>query len=252
MSRSRGWCFTINNYDDDDIASVIVMGDDAQYYISGFEKGQKGTPHIQGYVYFTNAKSFDRIKKYIPNAHIEIQRGTPEQASGYCKKEGQYYEYGKIPTPGAASWDKIEQAVRDPKINPMLYRQYRNIYNSVKMVERDNDTRQLWIVHESLRYDVIKYFKSDICVEMQDYDGEYVMFVNEINTHWIYDWIWGLPHKIRRGYEMIKQNPVIVIIFYSGVVELAHLKRKYPDIVDKWYSEGEVISLESEETTESD
>lgn len=96
--RSRDWCFTLNNYTDEDIAMLDNMSSTTQYIIYGKEVAETGTNHLQGYVYFADAKSFSKMKKTLPSgSHIEKTKGTPQQASEYCKKENNYVEYGALP-----------------------------------------------------------------------------------------------------------------------------------------------------------
>lgn len=99
-SRSRGWCFTINNYTIFDLDKVSQI--ECDYLVYGLEEGQKKkTPHIQGYLYFNNAREFQRIKKILPEtAHITKANGTPEQNKKYCTKEGHFHEVGECPKQG--------------------------------------------------------------------------------------------------------------------------------------------------------
>lgn len=95
--RSRGWCFTINNYTEHDENIVFDMSWDCAYIVCGREVGESGTAHLQGYVYYSTMKSLSQMKAVHETAHWEPQRGTPQQASDYCKKEGDFYECGNIP-----------------------------------------------------------------------------------------------------------------------------------------------------------
>lgn len=96
QQRSRGWCYTINNYTEDD--KLRLNNIDCRYQINGYEIGEQGTHHIQGYIYFQLKKSFNQVKKLLGNnAHIEKQRGNFNQAIDYCKKDGKFEERGKIP-----------------------------------------------------------------------------------------------------------------------------------------------------------
>jgi len=99
--RSRGWCFTINNYTDADTVMVRSLVHDSIYIIAGRETGENGTPHIQGYVYFANPRALTSVKKKLPRAHLEAQKGTNAQASEYCKKDGDILlEHGSPPSQG--------------------------------------------------------------------------------------------------------------------------------------------------------
>lgn len=91
--RARGWCFTLNNPTDDEITSVQQL--ECVYLIFGKEK--VSTAHLQGYVYFANGKTLAAAKKFIPRAHLEIARGTPEQNTVYCSKDGIVFEKGTRP-----------------------------------------------------------------------------------------------------------------------------------------------------------
>lgn len=93
--RARGYCYTLNNYTEKEVEHL--KGIDFKYQILGFEKGENGTPHIQGYVYFINKKSLKQLKKINPRIHWEVQKGTFEQAIQYCKKDGSAVELGVAP-----------------------------------------------------------------------------------------------------------------------------------------------------------
>lgn len=100
--RARGWCFTINNYTNDDL--INFWESDADYGIFGFESGDNDTPHMQGYMYWTNPIEFRTVKSILPRAHIEKQRAkNPAQAITYCTKESDYYEFGTKPDQGGRS-----------------------------------------------------------------------------------------------------------------------------------------------------
>jgi hypothetical protein len=102
--RSRGFCFTINNYTSNDLKRFMTnqMRQQCRYYIFGFEVAPTtGTPHLQGYIYFHNQKSFKNIKKLLgDNAHIEKQHGTTIQNIAYTSKDNKYIEYGDKPEMG--------------------------------------------------------------------------------------------------------------------------------------------------------
>ncbi|AYP28704.1 MAG: putative viral replication protein [Cressdnaviricota sp.] len=119
--RSRAWCFTINNYTPLEFETLKLL--QAQYIILGREIGETLTPHIQGYVYFTNAKTRPAVSRMLPRAHLEKRFGSHTQAADYCKKEGDFWEHGEAPVEsteasqrgGAATkiaWDKILEHVR--------------------------------------------------------------------------------------------------------------------------------------------
>ena len=98
-SQAKRWCFTLNNYTSEEVNSITALSDreDVQYLVFGYETGDQGTPHLQGYVYFSVAKRFATVTGLIPRAHLEVSRGTPKEASEYCKKESNFVEFGALP-----------------------------------------------------------------------------------------------------------------------------------------------------------
>lgn len=89
MSYAKRWCFTLNNYSDDDIKRVkeICTTDTCVFAIVGLEVGQSGNQHMQGFIHFRVKKTFVAVKKLFPNAHIELAQGTDNQNLKYCSKE---------------------------------------------------------------------------------------------------------------------------------------------------------------------
>nr|QXP07797.1 MAG: replication associated protein [Arizlama virus] len=95
MQRARAWCFTLNNYTKDQV--VLARNVDCQYIVFGKEKGANGTPHLQGFVYFKNARTMSAVKKLLPgNPHLEAAKDIPA-AIEYCKKDGDVVERGTAP-----------------------------------------------------------------------------------------------------------------------------------------------------------
>lgn len=92
VNKSRNWCFTLNNYDSKDIDTLTQC---KFQYIFQEEKGEEGTPHLQGLLCSNNAISFNSIKKLLPRAHIEKCKNK-NASINYCKKGES--RFGKIYT----------------------------------------------------------------------------------------------------------------------------------------------------------
>lgn len=94
---AKNWCFTLNNFTDNELEQIRQL-DNIAYLVIGKERGAEGTPHLQGYISFKSKRSLKSIKDATTNRmHLEIMRGTPEQASDYCKKDGDFEEHGTLP-----------------------------------------------------------------------------------------------------------------------------------------------------------
>lgn len=100
---ARNYCFTINNYSDSDVELCKSFYDShCKYLVYGLETGESGTPHIQGYFQLKTKCRLTGLKKsFHPTAHLEIARGSPDEAADYCKKDGEYVELGTMLNQGA-------------------------------------------------------------------------------------------------------------------------------------------------------
>nr|WAE42968.1 MAG: replication associated protein [Cressdnaviricota sp.] len=112
-TKSRAWCFTWNNYSalDIDYVKETLTGTLAQY-LFGEEKGEQGTPHLQGVVRFKNARSFDSIKKLFKNNHVESCRNWPASLN-YCSKEGRTFTNIEKKKPMEDRWDEHMHGIYD-------------------------------------------------------------------------------------------------------------------------------------------
>lgn len=95
-TKARGWCVTINNYTEEDITHLRLI--DCTYGIWGREVAPTtGTPHLQCFFYWTNARSFNMVKTLFRDWHLEQAKGNSYQNFVYCSKEGEFEEKGVRP-----------------------------------------------------------------------------------------------------------------------------------------------------------
>lgn len=112
-SLAKNWCFTINNPTDDEELWLCTHGEEIalsetsvfSYLVFGRETGENNTPHLQGYFRLRTKKRLATIKSLdgFERAHLEVARGTAKQASDYCKKDGDFDEYGSFKSTGNGS-----------------------------------------------------------------------------------------------------------------------------------------------------
>lgn len=102
ITPSKRWCFTLNNYSDDDIDRLVpILNEYCSKYIVGKEVGEQGTPHLQGFFEF---KTKRRPVNLFNNKkiHFEKTRGGDIDNVVYCSKEGSVilnFNMPKIPRP---------------------------------------------------------------------------------------------------------------------------------------------------------
>lgn len=99
MQVSR-WVFTLNNFTDQDVEHLSHLGaslaaSNLKYLVFGREVGDSGTPHLQGFVLFSRSVRLTNVRALISaRGHFEAARGSNDQAATYCKKDGDFEEYG--------------------------------------------------------------------------------------------------------------------------------------------------------------
>lgn len=130
MSLAKRWCFTLNNPTEDEKLDIATHGEEISvdpdysafsYLVIGNEVGDNGTPHLQGYFWLRDKKRLASIKRLpgFGRCHLEVARGTHKQASDYCKKDGDFLEFGEaLGTGNASSFEALREWVRGQDVAP--------------------------------------------------------------------------------------------------------------------------------------
>lgn len=151
-TRYRNFCITINNYTEEWI-DKIAASEDYSYGILGREIGDNGTPHLQGYLELKKQTRFTSVVNALASLcdgkkpHIEPRRGTAREAADYCKKDGDYKEWGEMANPGRRTdLEHIKKMIENGKSeldvaqahfgtwakNPHVYKKYRELLMAKK------------------------------------------------------------------------------------------------------------------------
>jgi len=180
----------------------------------GREVGESGTPHLQVYIEFNEGISMSQLKKRLlcKTLHCEPRYGTAEQASDYCKKDGDYFEKGSLSKQGARQdlcelKDKIlnGSSVADIAMdNPVVYHQYGRTLNFIedlkmRKLHRSEMTLGYWI------YGSTGTGKSEMVFENYHPDTHYI---------WKYDNGWN------DGYA---QQDIVIIDEFRGQLRFSEL-----------------------------
>lgn len=93
FTTSRNCCFTLNNPTQGELdhlnAFTTKLPDGVKRITFQLEKGENGTPHLQGYCEFTKVLSKTAMKTLLgtDRLHLEKRVGTVDQAVRYCQKK---------------------------------------------------------------------------------------------------------------------------------------------------------------------
>jgi len=129
MSRAKNWCFTLNNYTNEDIERLEGLGDQVSYLIYGKEVGDTGTPHLQGFVAFPNRLRMAQAIAIIGQAHFTVARNVPASIE-YCKKEGDFSEIGEMGG-GQGSRSDLDAFKEDVKGGNLSMKSIRELHSEV-------------------------------------------------------------------------------------------------------------------------
>lgn len=124
--KSKHWIWTLNNPTEAELAFLRSEGasmGEVEYLIFGHERGEGGTYHLQGYATFRNRKRLTTVKSWgLTRAHLEIKRGSCKEASDYCKKDGEFEEFGALPRERGhrADLDAIQEKIKGGVSNAVI------------------------------------------------------------------------------------------------------------------------------------
>lgn len=147
MSKSTRWCFTLNNYNDDEVVIIRALQVKIVYLVFGYEVApETGTPHLQGFVIFKSQQRFAAVRKILPRAHWEITQRTSIAAANYCKEDGKFEEFGVLPMSageagGAAEkdrWELARKRAREGNLDEVPSDIYIKYYRTLKEIAKDH------------------------------------------------------------------------------------------------------------------
>lgn len=238
MSKSRAYCFTLNNYTEEEYLEISNI--ECKYMVIGKEVGESGTPHLQGYINLENPRSLASLKKSMKRAHIEVAKGSPLQASQYCKKDGNFIEKGNLPAQGKRTdLEEIREMVdagsgmREMVDKAKSYQSIRSAELILKYKEKKRDWKPevVWVCGASgtgkTRWAYDNYPHEDIHKQpasetkwFEGYDAHPVVIIDEVDMDTSYSTLKELTDR----YPMKVHNKGGMRSFLARVIVLTSLQ----------------------------
>jgi len=246
-SRFHGWCFTLNNHGEEDYKLIESMKekDLFKYIVFGRETGEEGTPHLQGYVYLKLKKALAGVRKMLPRAHWEPQRGNFTQAIEYCKKDGDFFEDGEPPVDqkekgkrGREYWEEQKSLAKRGKLDDVDPQLFVTHYGALRAIQKDfapmpdplDDTCGYWYYGETgmgkshaARAECPEHYLK-MCNKWWDgYQGEDDVIIEDFDKahsvlgHHLKIWAdkYPFPAEIKGGKINIRPKKIIITSNYS-------------------------------------
>lgn len=269
MSRSRNQCFTLNNYTSEEVSVLEEL--DVKYIVFGYEVGENGTPHLQGYLEFENARALGGVKKIVGDrAHLEQRRGTAKQAVDYCKKDGEFFEKGELSSQGnrtdidAVKEDILNGAKEEDVIinNFQLYCRYKNGFD--KLMDMQNCKKKRTTMTKGIQlygptgvgksHKAFELAGDDVYVQTDDngqqdgYTGQGTVIINDFRGAIKYNEMLLLvdkqPHSVkRRGRQPMPFTSHTVIVTSSLDIDGVYYNLSVNDSTNQLKRRFEVTKL---------
>lgn len=214
------WAFTLNNYEDDDVANLAKKFTEKKLeYLIGEEIGEEGTPHLQG---FLRREKIMRPMEMIGDKRIHWEKcgGSEMDNQRYCMKDGKYVTNMRVVKDvvkerGALDWQEeiIELCDKEPDDRSIHW----------YWDEEGNIGKTKLAIHLALKYGkrflYVNGKASDIkCAIAQMKDKPKVV-------------VWGIPRTKQEYVDYAALEEVKDGIFFSGKYESGMVIYPNPHVI---------------------
>jgi hypothetical protein len=244
MSKFRNFIFTHNNYADTNVEDTI----ECRFIAYSKEVAPTtGTPHLQGYICFSNARYINSVREQLIGSHVEPMRGSISQNQTYISKLADPLERGDKPLfnddKGRANqlrWHRTRELAQQNRLDEVDADLYVKHYMTLKRIASDFhekpqhlDTSKpgIWIygatrtgkthaVHAA--YPTL--FEKDFTVWWDGYTNEETVLLNDMDpSHkWLFSelkrWVdkWTFPARYKGvSSKVIRPRRIIVTSNYK-------------------------------------
>lgn len=249
-----------------------------KYAIFAQEVGEKGTPHIQGFVHFKNAKTLTATKKFLGSerVHLEISKGTDYENRQYCIKEGMFFEIGEEPMEHGPidAWEDILEMIEGGFNNRQIVRKYPGIAIRCQSAIEKYRTEYEWAEMRAWRDVEVEYIagptgcgktrqalynddgtvNTDVyrCTNAKNpfdkYDGEGTIVFEEFRSQFtcrdMLNWVDGHPLLLPARYadRMAKFTKVIILSNWRFAEQYHTVAETSPETYKAWQRRIETVS----------
>lgn len=140
---SYNWCLTWNNPPRDalDIIAGHLQSGLITYAVAGHEVAPTtGTAHLQMFVQFAVRKRLQSVRKAFPGAWAEPMKTNPDSAANYCKKEGEFVEFGQLTSRSITiqcKWRQFLELAEEGRFDEMDPGMYVRHYTTAKKLRSE-------------------------------------------------------------------------------------------------------------------
>jgi len=245
---TRSFVFTLNNYTPEDVERLRAYYANCRYLVFGYEVAPTtGTPHLQGFMQLNSTKRIKTLQKEInPTLHVEKARGTPDEAANYCKKEGNYEEFGTVCLPEDGGrmekerWRTIWKHAKEHDIEAIVdmdahvaVTSYNHIMaigkNHLPLVEDAPGVTGLWIygpsgvgksygVRDVCRHHQLPMFDKPINKWWDGYKNEPVVLIDDFDKthaclgHYLKRWADSYAFTAEIKCSAIRIRPTVIVV----------------------------------------
>lgn len=243
MSKFRNFIFTHNNYESTTLEDTI----ECRFIAYSHEVAPTtGTPHLQGYICFSNATTNRSVMGKLPGCHVEPMQGSIAQNDTYISKLTMPIERGDKPLSnddkGRANqlrWQRTRALAQQNKLEEIDADIYVKHYNTLKRIAADNhekpqhlDTSKpgIWIYGETrtgkthaVHAAYPDLFEKNFTRWWDGYERQEVVLLNDIDkSHWplysfLKQWVdkFTFPAQYKGiGSKVIRPKKIIVTSNY--------------------------------------
>jgi hypothetical protein len=269
--KSRGWIVVTNN---------PTLVDEEEWDLEcvakacGREIGEQGTPHLQGAIYFKNARTLSSMKKKFKRAHLEVMRGTWNEAKVYALKDANILvDVGDGPSQGqredlltvkrridegASLLDCYEEDFATTAKFSRAFKEYADLKR--RKLYRTEETKGIWyygVTGTGKSHKAFENFDPDTTYVMEPadhgwwdgYEGESTVIINEFRGEISYQQLLSLtdkwPKKVsRRNREptpFLSKNIIITSAIHPRDVYREQVTEN--DKIDQLLRRFEIVKL---------